>query len=114
MNAPFIGRALRRRMFSRSGSSTQVPYRRKAMFEAMEARLLLSADLTPVAELGLVQNQREDASTPIETRAELLTADSSQLAERQIVFVDSGVRDYETLLTGLPDGTSGKPVSSVS
>ncbi|MGD8478128.1 MAG: DUF4347 domain-containing protein, partial [Burkholderiales bacterium] len=94
-------------MSSRLTSRTKVPFRRKALFEAMEARVLLSADLTPVAELGLVQNQRQEGSAPIEARADLLTGDNSRIAERQIIFVDSGVREYETLLTGMPDNSSG-------
>ncbi len=82
-------------------------FRRKALFEAMEARMLLSADLTPVAELGLLQNTRSDAEATAATSTALLSADNLALSGRQIVFVDSGVREYETLLTGLPDDTSG-------
>ncbi|UCH47332.1 MAG: DUF4347 domain-containing protein, partial [Betaproteobacteria bacterium] len=79
------------------------------MFEAIEARLLLSADLTPVAELGMLHNTRADPDAPavIESPASLLNAGNSQALGRQIVFVDSGVREYETLLTNLPDVTRG-------
>ena len=66
-------RALARQLFTSRKSESRVPFRRKALFEAIEARLLLSADLTPVAELGLLQADRAsgDVNATTETRTSI-------------------------------------------
>ncbi len=108
----------RRKRFKR------LPSRRKPIFEALEPRLLLSADLLPVVtpDLNTASNESALVLEPVGTPEPVADVTSTETAggdadefiaspsgERtgseegggQIIFVDPAVADYETLLEGL-------------
>ena len=71
------------------------PFRRKLLFEALEPRLLLSADLNPVeqqAEAPLVQNFE------LETQVNMAAVLQQQPAPRHIVFLDRSLSEYQSQL----------------
>jgi len=74
------------------------PFRRKLLFEALEPRLLLSADLNPTeqqqAEAPLVQVAEPQQQAPVDMAAVL----QQQPAPRAIVFLDQSLSEYRSQL----------------
>jgi hypothetical protein len=83
---------------------------RRARVEEFESRILLSADLPGAALLDALSSQREDEISEI---VEPLTSSSStsapavvqNAATREVVFVDGGIDDYESLVEDLLENT---------
>src|ERR1700741_799134 len=75
----------------RPGRALAPPFRRKILFEALEPRILLSADLNPLAPdpAPLVQNVEPQSQTP--NMAAVL---AQQSASRAIVFLDATLDTY--------------------
>jgi len=73
------------------------PFRRKLLFEALEPRLLLSADLNPTeqhADAPLVQVAEPQQQSPVNMAAVL----QLQAERRDIVFLDASLRAYRAQL----------------
>ena len=95
------GRVLGLRAFARGSNAPararpqKPPFRRKLLFEALEPRLLLSADLNPLeqqAEAPLVQNFES------ETQVDMAAVLQQQPAARSIVFLDQSLSAYQAQL----------------
>src|SRR5262245_5492595 len=85
------------------------PFRRKLLFEALEPRVLLSADLNPAHEALL-----DAAATPLVRTVESeaprisLTAESAQHQSRAIVFLDPTVATVQEVLARLPEAANAE------
>ncbi len=105
MSPPFDGllNSVRRQG---GASATAPPFRRKLLFEALEPRVLLSADLNPAATeeasgpAPLVQNV-----APQQPNIDFAAAIAQQVP-RAIVFVDPRVADFQQLIDGLPEASN--------
>src|SRR5688572_33433214 len=75
------------------------PFRRKLLFEALEPRILLSADLNPTHEALL-----DAAASPLVRTVERdtprisLAAEVAQHQSRAIIFVDPTVASFQTIV----------------
>ena len=85
--------------------------KRRAQLEALEPRLLLSADLVPVL-LDPSAAEGDDFKEPVsylETlQDEAALSEAVFVSRREIVFVDSGVDDPEALLDELRSAGTGE------
>ncbi|HEX6690863.1 MAG TPA: DUF4347 domain-containing protein, partial [Burkholderiales bacterium] len=85
------------------------PFRRKALFEALEPRILLSADLNPTHEALL-----DPAASPLVRTVERDTprisfaAEVAQHQSRAIIFVDPTVASFQTIVAQLPDAANAE------
>src|SRR5688572_5206049 len=85
------------------------PFRRKALFEALEPRLLLSADLNPTHEALL-----DAAATPLvrtverDTPSISFAVEAAQRQSRAIIFVDPTVASFQTIVSQLPDAANAE------
>jgi Domain of unknown function (DUF4347) len=90
----------------------EAPFTRRAVFEELESRLLMSADLNPLAQETLL------AAPPLQgAEFRALAADGSAVTRTgvtavqrtsEIVFVDPRVPDRERLLAGLTAQSDGR------
>ena len=90
--------AYRRRGVASARRAAAPPFRRKLLFEALEPRILLSADLVPLApapnaDAPLAQDVDPQVATP--NMAAVL---AQQSAPRSIVFLDASLEQYQAQL----------------
>ena len=104
MNAPFEN-PFRPRGRARARQRESPPYRRKILFEALEPRLLLSADVSPsladalAASLAPAASQQQESALPLQDTTPVLitsaleaTADADPTASSWIIDLDDGTR----------------------
>ncbi|HKI64387.1 MAG TPA: OmpA family protein, partial [Burkholderiales bacterium] len=125
MNAPFENpfKSLRR---ARPRQRNSPPFRRKILFEALEPRLLLSADVSPsladalAASLAPANSQQQETALPLQDTTPVLitsaldaSADADPTAASWIIDLDDGTHalqasgdtDNEWRITGADSGT---------
>src|SRR5258706_7919976 len=74
------------------------PFRRKLLFEALEPRVLLSADLNPLAEHALLGPAIQQAIPPQSQTPNMAAVLAQQPAQRAIVFLDASLEQYRAEL----------------
>jgi hypothetical protein len=90
-------RGLRARRNDRARPPTP-PFRRKLLFEALEPRLLLSADLTPAEQLLLEPQAPLQQDAQPQSNINMAAVLQQQPAPRSIVFLDASLKEYQAQL----------------
>ena len=80
-----------------------IPFRRRPLIEELEPRLLFSADLVPLALDGLQPAPEQR----VVNEAGEFSATSTQTLRHELVIVDTGVEDYQTLLSDILKQSEG-------
>ena len=92
MNAPFETKLWTRRKPGARPTSSPPPFRRKALFEVMEQRLLLSADVASpaVADLLVVDRQEQQTQIIVQDTPVALTSGFGDVASQDVLPDDPG------------------------
>ncbi|MBT8445690.1 MAG: DUF4347 domain-containing protein, partial [Gammaproteobacteria bacterium] len=104
----------------KTGSAPKKPRPRPILFEELEPRLLLSADVSPLVVDALIDEQdaavalAEQVAAVEAAPAAAAVASDADVRRLELVFVDTGVEDYQALIDDiLANGDDGRVVDVV-